>query len=596
MKPWHLILVFCVAVALYANTAGHGYVLDDRAIITENEFTQQGFSGIDDHLVHSYWYGLNQRDEGNYRPISGVSFAIEHGLFGNSPGVGHILNILFYGLLCVVLLRWLNALELLGPKLNLLVVLLFATHPIHTEVVANIKSRDEIYCLLFFTWSALTFWRWLEHQKASTLIISMILFLLSVLSKETSLGLLPLFPLMALKHGAGLTESLKKAVAPLVIAGIYLTLYFSITEVLSAKEYHLFDNALIQDAPAGEIWATKFWIIAEYARLLIIPFPLVHDYSYNSIPLVSFGNVQAILGVTIVVGTLGWLIWNRIRYLKKPSVGTFGMVLVILPLIPVSNFFFPIGATLAERFLFIPSLGFALLLAALAGRLLPRLNQPVLKLSTIFFAITSLVFGFLTIDRNWAWESNETLYSADIEHRPNSARAHQHLATVYHILGDEAKNQAMRQRQYSKAVPLLERAIEIYPDPDLYTQLATIQSAQSNWKEVKRLDAIRLELDSTDQFVWLELGVACAMTRDIDGALRAFERAYALDPDDLTAGNNLAKTYAALKRYDEAIAVFNEVLDKDAGNKEATQGLRETLLIMSTDTMNIDTASTVQPD
>ena len=158
MKTWTYILIGSLAFALYANTLNHDYVLDDKAIITQNTFTQKGFSGIFDHLTHSYWYGINNKDAGNYRPMSGISFSIENALFGNNPTMGHLLNILFYALLCMVLYHWLRTLQLMDQRWLMLSIILFAAHPIHTEVVANIKSRDEIYALLFFCIECNSIW------------------------------------------------------------------------------------------------------------------------------------------------------------------------------------------------------------------------------------------------------------------------------------------------------------------------------------------------------------------------------------------------------------------------------------------------------
>ena len=152
-------MVFLVAFGLYANTLSHGYVLDDRVVITGNTYTQAGFAGIGDLLTTDSFRGFLGRDVeelagGRYRPLSLVTFAIEGALFGDSPAVAHLGNVLLFALCCVVLLGVLQELlgERSGPLSGLSVpfasALLFAVHPIHTEVVANIKGRDEILALL----------------------------------------------------------------------------------------------------------------------------------------------------------------------------------------------------------------------------------------------------------------------------------------------------------------------------------------------------------------------------------------------------------------------------------------------------------------
>lgn len=143
--------MFIVAFALYANTLTHGYVLDDTIVITDNDFTAAGFAGIGDLLTTDSFHGFLGRDVeelagGRYRPLSLVTFAIEGALFGKSPGVGHLGNVLLFALCCVMLLIVLEALLRDRPSLGPLPVafvaaLLFAAHPVHREVVANIKGR-----------------------------------------------------------------------------------------------------------------------------------------------------------------------------------------------------------------------------------------------------------------------------------------------------------------------------------------------------------------------------------------------------------------------------------------------------------------------
>ncbi len=141
---------------LYANTLGHGYAFDDSIVITENSFTQQGFGGIYDLMTKDFFIGIYgeqgmELTGGRYRPLSLVMFAVEYQFFGLNPFVGHFINVLLYALtaflLFKVLRNWLSKIEG-GAIIALITSLLFIAHPIHTEVVANIKSRDEILSFL----------------------------------------------------------------------------------------------------------------------------------------------------------------------------------------------------------------------------------------------------------------------------------------------------------------------------------------------------------------------------------------------------------------------------------------------------------------
>ncbi|MEL7021688.1 MAG: tetratricopeptide repeat protein, partial [Bacteroidota bacterium] len=109
-KRLHLMGIFLLAVLLYANTLTHDYTQDDAIVIYENEFTTQGLAGIPDILKYDTFRGFFKEEGkdqlvagGRYRPLTLVMFAAEVELFGQSPLVGHLINILLYGLVGVLL-------------------------------------------------------------------------------------------------------------------------------------------------------------------------------------------------------------------------------------------------------------------------------------------------------------------------------------------------------------------------------------------------------------------------------------------------------------------------------------------------------------
>ncbi|MDC1222104.1 tetratricopeptide repeat protein [Salibacteraceae bacterium] len=574
MKSWHYMIVFAVSAAMYVNTLGHGYVLDDKAIITQNKFTQQGFSGIADHFTHSYWFGINGKNAGNYRPISGASFSIEHALFGDNPMIGHLLNILFFGLLCVVLLKWLREMQLMPDHWLYLGMLVFAVHPIHTEVVANIKSRDEIYCFLFFALSAWKFWQGIQSKKVTTLLFSALLYLTALLSKETALALLPIFPVMAYIYNKSLVPTIKNSIGPIITAILFLGIYFSVTDILADQQYHIFDNSLVQEASAGELLATKIWILGEYIKLMIVPYPLIYDYSFNTVQLVDFSNIQVILTIIGAATLIGFLI-KSIANVKdnKPLVFILLFLIFILPIIPVSNFLFPIGATMAERFLFIPSLGFIMLFTYGLFLLFEKRNIQNGKISKGIFILIAVPMALTTVARNGAWESDETLFTCDLKHLPRSAKAHHNLANIYKAKAEEANNNAKRVTFYESAARLLEQAIEIYEVQEFHHELGLIYGELGKWEGVKKSLGRYVEMNPTDATAWMQIGIANGMTQQMDNALNAFEKAHELNPSDADICLNLAKTYAIkndLVRAKEIIADCEKI----DPNNEAIQALK----------------------
>src|SRR4051812_28179847 len=148
-ERFYSLLIFAFSFLLYFNSVFNDYNMDDELVTQNHRLTSKGISAIPE-IFSSPYYEDKSGYRYEYRPMVLVTFAIEHSLFGDHAGVSHFINVLLYSLLCCLLFRVLRKLfknyNILFP---LLITLLFAAHPVHTEVVASIKNRDEILSLLF---------------------------------------------------------------------------------------------------------------------------------------------------------------------------------------------------------------------------------------------------------------------------------------------------------------------------------------------------------------------------------------------------------------------------------------------------------------
>jgi len=213
---WEKFVLFVLAFVLYGNTIGHDYAFDDLLVITNNQFTQKGISGIPDLLSSNYLAGVygdgqSTYDSGRYRPLSLIWFALEDEFFGRNTHVHHFMNVLFYALTVVLLFSvlkklftWRNDVKTqLHPtfqntwclSLPFVITLLFVAHPLHTEVVANIKSRDETLALMGALGAMWFCLKHVEQQKYRHLIVAGIIFLLALLSNEKAIAFVVLLPL-----------------------------------------------------------------------------------------------------------------------------------------------------------------------------------------------------------------------------------------------------------------------------------------------------------------------------------------------------------------------------------------------------------------
>jgi tetratricopeptide (TPR) repeat protein len=192
-----LIVVAVFSFLLYANTLNHDYNLDDELVTRNHRLTGKGISAIPEIFTSPY-YQDEMGYKYEYRPVVLTSFAIEHSLFGENPAISHLINVLLY-----VVTLWLlfNLLLKLFPGMNVIfpwvVCMMFAAHPLHTEVVANIKNRDEILALLF----GLAAWIWSINYANSLvknflyLLLVVCCYTLSILSKQSVVSFAFLIPL-----------------------------------------------------------------------------------------------------------------------------------------------------------------------------------------------------------------------------------------------------------------------------------------------------------------------------------------------------------------------------------------------------------------
>ncbi|HPN18986.1 MAG TPA: hypothetical protein PK546_05550, partial [Chitinophagales bacterium] len=157
-EKWYPIFIALFGFLLYANTLTHDYVLDDETVMEKNKFVTKGISAIPEIMLTAYRAGSQDRQENLYRPLSVVMFAIEWQLSPNKPFLGHLINVLLYALTGFLLYKLVR--KWFPDKHSFVlfsICILFMVHPLHTEVISNIKSRDEILGLLFAILSLIAF-------------------------------------------------------------------------------------------------------------------------------------------------------------------------------------------------------------------------------------------------------------------------------------------------------------------------------------------------------------------------------------------------------------------------------------------------------
>lgn len=687
--------IFALACIIYVNTIPNKWAIDDRIIIHQNAFVKRGVSGIPDIFSKDAFAGFYGKDVnavsgGRYRPLTPAIFALQAEVLASAkkdkaqeiekdkaghkikditvdtwfPNILHLFNVMWYGLLCLVLYRTLLLLfhtdhkevNFKGNFIAIVTTLLYTVHPLHTEAVANVKGLDEIMAMLGAVASlycVLKVYRLstkdnVTNQKTKWLIGTMAAYFLGLLSKESAVTFIAIIPLALWFFTQASIKSILKLSIPLFIplvvflgirqAVLYQPNKGAIAEEMMNDPFLVLDPAstytpLVQNStikklinpnantftkmPFNHQLATNFYTWGKYMTLLIVPFPLTVDYYPRHIEIKSFSDVSVIFSVVLHLFLLGWALYN----IRKKKIIAFGILFYFITFSIVSNLFFSIGTNMAERFMFMPSLGFCLIVASLLydmGMKWSRKNSTDGFYKIYFgFGAIILIFSGITINRNFDWKDNLTLFSKDIQVSQNSSKINTDLAGEYikkaiyikeekekeiKDLTAEQKKAALKETDVERmlllqnSLPLLNKALEIHPLSNAaWFQMANVQhflgQMDSHTPNVN-LGYLNIALAAYEQaFYYKPAGIdttiikfqsLCNMDigkvmgekfRDINSAIHFLEKAKTLTPEDAEIYLLLGTAYSMMSDYEKTIAYTLKSLELRPKNRDTKQNL-----------------------
>ena len=465
------LIIFGLALGLYLSSMSFEYVLDDKIVYTENSFVKEGFKGTWNILSKDSFYGYfgeqkNLVAGGRYRPLSIVSFAWEYGLFGQNKAVSHFLNALFYALSCLLIFRVLSLMfykrsseDVWYLSIPFVAALLFALHPVHTEVVANVKGRDEIMALAGAMAAVYFSYKYLQKDSIFYLLLSAICFFLGTLSKENTLTFVLILPMTLWYFSKAPIKRILMASAPIALTTVlYLFMRYQIIGPGSSVEVKELMNNPFVGMTTSERFATIFYTLWEYLRLSFFPHPLTHDYYPYHIPRSSWSDVIPLMSIITYVG-LGLLAtWG---FFKK-ALFSYCIWFFLFTLFITSNILFPIGTFMNERFIYMSSLGVCIFLAWLIAKYLPSRMTKSVPLGIL--ALFVVGFTAKTLLRVPDWKNRNTLNESAIKVSPNSARANLFMGTaVFETKYLKTDDPVQKKAHLDKAKFHIDKALEIYP-------------------------------------------------------------------------------------------------------------------------------------
>lgn len=582
----YLAIIFLYGFIIYGQSIKFEFAMDDNIMIKLNKSVQKGTSGIGELFTKSMVFGSNGKNDGAYRPLTMISFAIDKQLFGNKPAPFHFINVLLYSLTGVLVFQLLRKMfsswNLFFP---FLITMLFMAHPIHTEVVANIKSRDELLSFLFAIWSLVYLLKTAKKNNTQHMAITFVLFLLACLSKETALTFVIIAPLTLFffsKQNGG--QLIKNALPFFAGAVLYMILRTTFLDSIgSGSQIKIIDNTLMAATTAGEKYATIIFITWKYLWLLIFPHPLSWDYSFKQIPISSFSEIRTILPLLLFIA---FAVVAAIT-LQKKNIFSWCIIFFFATLALVSNIFIPIAATMAERFLFFPSFAFCVALITMLVYLFktdtrlfnPQKNIPFLSVCSLLI----LLYSAKSYARTGDWKNNLTLFESGVISAPNSSRTHSSLAYEYAVQAEKSTSETEKKSYFIKSIESFKKALAIYEgNKEGWYNIAHTYDIMSDYAHAAEYYKLAIQHDSSSANAYNNLGAIYLRENKYDQAKALFNSAILLDKNYADPLGNMGAAFHFENNYGEAIRYYemalrvNPTLETVINNiAKAKQGLAE---------------------
>jgi tetratricopeptide (TPR) repeat protein len=542
LKKSHVLLIIIIIVvscAVYFNALRYGFVYDDIPQVVQNPWIRE-IRFIPEIFSTNVW-AFQRTSTNYYRPLMHISFMLSYALFGLAAWGFHLVNILLHaGVTLLVYLISSRLFQAANPSasffsrlLPFIAAILFAVHPIHTEVVAWVGGVTDLSFTLFFLLALYLYILSAEsgvHQKGFSL-LSVACFFFATLCKEPALT----FPLILVAYDYAFSREvlrpfdyLKRYIPYLGASAVYFILRFNALGGFAPVRRH-------GELSAHELLINVFPLFRLYLEKLLLP---VHLNAYHVFsPISSIAEPEVVLSLASAIVFAGIVLLA----LKKNRPAFFALALVLVPLLPA--LYIP-GAgenTFAERYLYLPSFGFVLLVALFAGRVVLRKPRWSVPVATAFTLIT-ILYSLGTVQRNGVWKDDERLWRDVVQHSPNSAVPHYNLASALNARG-----------RIDEAIGEYQTAIRIQPAVVAYTSLGAAYQAKGLINEAIEQYRLALRLQPGDADAHTYLAIAYAESGALDNAIEHFRIAVQLQPDSANAQYGLGRAYLEKGRLAEAI-------------------------------------------
>ena len=552
-----LILIGC---AVYSTSLTGKFIWDDIRLVERNpDIKSWSNAGA---MFTTTLKGTDREATTFYRPVQMLTYLIDYSIWHLNPSGYHVTNAFFH-LAAALAVFWLIGLIFKNEWLAFGTALFFLVHPVHTEAVAYISGRADSLAALFMF---LAFGFYLKSAGKNIFLLFMgTSYALALLSRENSL-ILP--ALILIYHWAFKVRVQKKSFILLILIAATYVLWRSVLSHTGVPEEPS-TSTFLQRVPG--------FLIAffDYFRLLLIPTGLHMEYGGI---LFEWNEPKVWMGLTALIGA----VVCAMKMKNQKPVIFFSLAWYLTALVPVSNLY-PINAYMAEHWLYIPSVGFFIILSK---AILVFWRSDKLRFFGIWGGICLLLFySVQTLRCNWFWHDPVTYYERLLHYAPHSSRVYNNLAEAYHRAGKEEQligllEQAVRQDPENfiafnnlgnaykrkglseKAKVAYENAIRLNPHlAGAYSNLGQLyfEKFQDRGQAVS-LYQKAIEMDPGFSNAYHLLGILYLKEGNSEKAIELFKKALSINPDDAEIYNSLAFVHTQQGDFENAKALYQTAI------------------------------------
>jgi len=577
-----LVILILACLAAYYNSPKGDFIWDDINLVVL-DYQIKSWNFLKEVFTRDFFgFSDDSRKYGYYRPLVTISYALDWRLWGLNPAGYHWTNVTLH-VVCVILLffifyRLLNR-TLLIPTLA---SLFFAVHPIHTESVTWIAGRTDVVCALFFFSGFLIYQVVAERLAAAKnylpappgtaagaehrpwiwmMLVHLVLFITGMLAKEMIVALPVVTAAYTFVFITGWKWTRIKTFIPVVLlqgaatGGYFLFRYFRVGYSQQAKDpYELITTLL-----------SFIKTIGYYVLKMLVPVSLS---AYIQNPLVESVFDPKFIAAFFFLALFVFIIW---RTFQSDKLVSFSLIFLLGSLLPLSNFVRisgpkDMGFMTAERFAYIPSAAFCLIIAIPIGRLIGRLGALLAdidwsarsgrRLVALVVVLTMIAsFTALSINRNRDWYDNERLFNQMIAGAPNAVLLYVVLGNIYRI-----------NKKYDDAEKVLQKALEYIAPRDreeptwIYNDLAGIYAEQRRFDEALRVMKLASRTRTHNSAVLYNYGEIYRAMNDCRTAIRYYQRSLSIYRENHSALVKLGMCYQSFNNWELANKAFLSAL------------------------------------